>query len=294
MMPPTGAIGAAGGAIGPIIVGAPTGATVGWVGTVIAAPSPDVPVSELGAVTVVIGATPALPISYEPIGIPVRATPPAVSGAVDVAVEAVVVLPQAPDVPGTVGVPDVTAPIDVPIVVVVAVPIDVPADVDSPVIPPPSKTEVEPEIGVVGGAIIVHGDALPVMLVEPVMPVLVPNAPESRGLTPGVESSVEPMGIPVGATVPEVAPSGVVAPMLGMVVVAICANAIFGPSNTGIVSASNARRMSHLFHVDRIQPSARSGSRHTYERCGGSLVIPCGALSGFALKPSMNLEGVVT
>lgn len=257
-MPPTGAIGAAGGAIGAIIVGAPTGAMVGWVGVVIVAPSDDVPVSEFGPVTVVMGLTPALPISYEPIGIPVRATPPAVSGAVDVAVEVVVVLPQVPDVPGTVGVPDVTAPIDVPIVVVVAVPIDVPAVVESVVIPPPSKTEVEPEIGVVGGAIIEHGEEPPVMLVVPVMPVLVPNAPESSGLTPGVESSVEPMGIPVGATVPDVVPSGVVAPMLGVVVVAICANALFQPSNTGIVSASNARRMSHLFSLSRPDPSERT------------------------------------
>lgn len=179
------------------------------------------PVSEFGAVTVVIGATPALPISNEPKGIPVRATPPVVSGAVDVAVAVVVVLPQGPEVPGTVGVPDVTAPIDVPIVVAVVVPIEVPAvvPIDPVVIPPPSKTEVEPETGVVGGAIIEHGDEPPVMLVVPVMPVLVPNAPESRGLTPGVESSVEPMGIPVGATVPVVAPSGEVAPMLGIVVV---------------------------------------------------------------------------
>jgi hypothetical protein len=213
-----------------------------------------VPVSEFGAVTVVIGATPALPISYEPSGIPVRATPPAVSGAVDVAVAVVVVLPQGPEVPGTVGVPAVTAPIDVPIVVVVVVPIDVPAvvPIDPVVIPPPSKTQVEPEIGVVGRAIIEHGDELPVM------PVLVPNAPESRGLTPGVESSVEPMGIPVGATVPVVVPSGEVAPMLSIVVVAICAKAIF-EQNTGIVSASNARRMSHLLQKAGSSRAARSG-----------------------------------
>jgi hypothetical protein len=215
-MLPTGAIGAAGGGGGAIIVGAPTGATVGSVGTVIAAPNPDVPVSEFGAVTVVIGATPALPISSEPKGIPVRATPPAVSGAVDVAVAVVVVLPQGPEVPGTVGVPDVTAPIDVPIVVAVVVPIEVPtvAPIVPFVTPPPSKTEVEPEIGVVGGAMIAHGDTVPT---NPV--VEVPNAPESRGLTPPVDSSVEPKGIPVGPTVPVVVPSGEVAPMLGIVVV---------------------------------------------------------------------------
>jgi hypothetical protein len=73
----------------------------------------------------------------------------------------------------------------------------------------------------------------------------VPNAPESSGLTPGVDSSVEPSGIPVAPTVLVVVPSGDVAPMLG-VVVAICAKAMFQPNSAGIVNASNARRMSHL------------------------------------------------
>lgn len=128
---------AAGGAI---IVGAPTGAMLGSVGDVIVESTDDVPASEFGAVTVVIGLTPALPISYEPSGMPVRAAPPVVSGVVDVADEAVVVLPHGPDVPGTVGVPDVTAPIDVPIVVVVGVPIVVPvvAPIVPVVMPPPS------------------------------------------------------------------------------------------------------------------------------------------------------------
>jgi hypothetical protein len=51
---------AAGGAI---IVGAPTGAMVGWVGAAMVESTDDVPASEFGAVTVVIGLTPALPIS---------------------------------------------------------------------------------------------------------------------------------------------------------------------------------------------------------------------------------------
>jgi hypothetical protein len=231
-----------GAAIGAIIVGAPTGAALGWIGTVIAEPSADVPVSEFGPATVAGGATPALPISNDPKGIPVRATPPDVTGVVDVADVVVLVLLQGPEVPGTVGVPDVTAPIDVPIVVAVEVPIDVPivAPMDPFVTPPPSKTEVEPEIGVVGGAMIAHGDALPVIPAE------VPSAPDSSGLTPPVDSSVEPKGIPVGPTVLVVAPSGDVAPMLGVVVVAICANAMFQPNSAGIVTASNARRMSHL------------------------------------------------
>jgi hypothetical protein len=78
-----------------------------------------------------------------------------------------------------------------------------------------------------------------------VIPGCVPNAPESSGLTPGVDNSVEPSGIPVGPTVLLVVPSGDVALMSGVVVV-ICAKAMFQPNRAGIVNASNARRMGHL------------------------------------------------
>lgn len=250
---------------GAIIVGAPTGAVLGSSGTVMAAPKPDVPARELGPARVVGGLTPGLLIWNELRGIPARAAPPAVSGVVDVAVEAVVVLPlphpDVPDpiteVPTSVGAPAVTAPIDVPVVAAAMVPIEVPVDpgVVPVVSPPPSKTEVvELVSGVVGADVIEHGDALVTMPDMPavfvlamLVPFAVPYAPEPIGLTPGVVISVEPSGSPVGATVPPVIPRGEVASRLGTVVVSICANALFQPSNTGIVSASNARRMSHLF-----------------------------------------------
>jgi hypothetical protein len=210
-----------------------------------------VPASEFGAVTVVIGLTPPLLISNEPNGMPVRETPPDATGAVELAVIPVLLPPHGAEVPGTVGVPVVTvvptlaAPVVdkslVPIGVVPRADAVVPmADSDeSPVaMPPPSKSVVEPDEIVVDGAIIEQGDVIVVM---PVVPTVLSN-----GLTPGVESSVEPNGIPVGATLPSVEPSGDVALMLGVVVVANCAKAIFEANNAGIVNASNARRMGHL------------------------------------------------
>lgn len=154
------------------------------------------------------------------------------------------------------GAPDVTAPNDVPVVYVDMVPIAVPvaAGVVPVVNPPPSNTEVvELGSGVVGVvAIIEHGDVLPVVapnvfVLGMLVPFAVPKAPEPSGLRPGVVISVEPSGSPVGATVPPVVPRGEVASRLGTVVVSICAKAVFQPNSTGIVSASNARRMSHLF-----------------------------------------------
>jgi hypothetical protein len=138
-----------------------------------------VPASELGPAKVVGGLTPGLLIWYELRGMPARAAPPAVNGVVDVAVEAVVVLPHGADVPDpmtevptSVGAPDVTAPIDVPVVAAAMVPIEVPVDAGVvPVVnPPPSKTEVvELVSGVVGGDMIEHGDALVTMPEVPVM-----------------------------------------------------------------------------------------------------------------------------
>jgi hypothetical protein len=224
-----------------------------------------VPASELGPAKVDGGLTPALLIWYELKGTPVRATPPAVSGVVDVAVEAVVAPPHGaevlPDpisgVSDPVGAPDVTAPIDVPVVLAAMVPIDVPvvAGVVPVVNPPPSKTEVvELASGVVGALMSEHGEPVLTMPEVPavfvsgmLVPFAVPYAPEPIGLRPGVVISVEPSGSPVGATVPPVIPRGEVASRLGTVVVSICANAVFQPNSTGIVSASNARRMSHLF-----------------------------------------------
>jgi hypothetical protein len=162
--------------------------------------------------------TPRLPISVDPIGIPVRAPPPGVVGDVDVGVEDAAMLlepePHIPDMPEVCSMPEV---VDIPDVA------DIPDDVDIPdvaavagaavptPIPPPSKLAVDPNI-----------DDGAVPMVEHVVPLLgiamVPVASPGAGLTPGDAISVEPSGIPVGETDEPVAvmPSGVVVARLGV------------------------------------------------------------------------------
>jgi hypothetical protein len=126
-----------------------------------------------------IGLTPALPISNEPNGIPVRAAPPGVVGDVVVTDEAMLleVVPHGPDIAVLPG-------IDVPV---------------PTAIPPPSKVVIEPDIPDVG------------------LPVTGQVVLLSNGLSPGDTSCVEPMGIPVGGTCElGTMPSGEVAPMLGV------------------------------------------------------------------------------
>src|SRR5580704_19470650 len=76
----------------------------------------------LGAGTTSNGLTPALPISTEPNGIPVRAAPPGDVG--DVAALLVKLLPQAPD---SAALPGSDVPVPIPV-------------------PPPSKVVLEPDI----------------------------------------------------------------------------------------------------------------------------------------------------
>jgi hypothetical protein len=154
--------------------------------------------------------TPTLPISVDPIGIPVRAPPPGVVGDVDVGVEDAAMLldpePHIPDMPEVCSIPDVA---EIPDDVEVPGEVDIPgvaavagAAVPTP-IPPPSKLAVDPNI-----------DDGAVPMVEHVVPVASPGA----GLTPGDAISVEPSGIPVGETDEPVAvmPSGVVVARLGV------------------------------------------------------------------------------
>jgi hypothetical protein len=159
-----------------------------------------------------------LPISVDPIGIPVRAPPPGVVGDVDVGVEDEIMLlepePHIPDMPEVCSIPVV---VDIPEVA------EIPDDVDIPdvaalagaavpiAIPPPSKLAVAPNM--VDGAVpmVEHVVLLPGMEIVPV-------ASPGAGLTPGDAISVEPSGIPVGETDEPVAdmPSGEVAPMVGV------------------------------------------------------------------------------
>jgi hypothetical protein len=173
-----------------------------------------------------------LPISVDPIGIPVRAPPPGVVGDVDVGVDEEAMLlepePHIPDIPEVSSIPDVA---DIPD------DDDIPDDMDVPdvavegdvvpiAVPPPSKVAVDPNI---------VEDEVP--KVEHVVPLLgiamVPVTPVGAGLTPGDAISVEPIGIPAaptGALGP--IPSGEVAPSEGVAVTAPAwANAGLAHSN---------------------------------------------------------------
>jgi hypothetical protein len=166
--------------------------------------------------TVIVGTaaaelTPRLLISVDPIGIPVRATPPATVGAVDVGVDDEATplepephIPDNPDVssiPELVDIPDVADADAIDVADVAVVP-----DIGLPVmVPPPSKVEVDPNISDGGVPTVEH--AVPVLAIVPVVEVGI-------GLTPGEAISVEPNGIPVGPT--EALESGEVAPSEGV------------------------------------------------------------------------------
>jgi len=153
--------------------------------------------------------TPRLPISVDPIGIPVRAPPPGVVG--DVGVDDEVTLlepePHVPDNPDVSSIPevvDIPDDVDVPDVAVVA-------DVVAPiVVPPPSKVAVDPNIPDGEAPRVEHVVPLPGIAIVPVEAVGI-------GLTPGEASSVAPIGIPVPPTdAAGLLPSGEVMPSEGV------------------------------------------------------------------------------
>jgi len=176
------------------------------------------------------GLTPKFPSSVEPIGtlgIPKRGVP-AIDGAVGceetalptagVWLHVLVDIVLVPEVPGCV------APMPV-------------------LTPPASKSPLEPGVPII---------AVPIpVLVEPKQVVPAPNVdaprPNDPGLTPGVASSVAPMGIPVGATEePEgLMPSGEVEPIPkfgpGAAIPPTCAWPEPQPSNIAIVAAISVR-----------------------------------------------------
>jgi hypothetical protein len=180
--------------------------------------------------------TPRLPISVDPIGIPVRAVPPGVVD--DVGVDDEVRLlepePHIPDIPAVFSIPDIVVVPDVAALAGAAIPT---------AIPPPSKLAVDPNI--VDGA---------VPKVEHVVPLLVlgvtdvPVTP-GIGLTPGETTSVAPNGIPVGATAEFVVmPSGEVAPTVGVgaTIPVTCAMAALQTKRAGRTAATNANFMGVL------------------------------------------------
>jgi hypothetical protein len=181
----------------------------------------------LGITMVGGGLRPPAPSSVEPIGIPTRlpdeAEPIPVGDEADAAGPARELLPivgQAPDV--------------------------------VPVTPPPSKTEVEPDVPAVDVPIVALPipDVVPgleppipkdVCGIEPPMPAhceMTP-VPEVDGLTPGDASSVAPRGTPAGATgEPVPMPSGDVIPSGEVPVPPTCAAAEPQPHPAAVMSAA--------------------------------------------------------
>jgi hypothetical protein len=181
----------------------------------------------LGVGTTSNGLTPALPISTEPNGIPVRGAPPGEVGDVAADDEALL-LELVPHVP------EVAAP-----------PGNVPVPAPSP---PPSKFVLEPDI---------PDDGLPMtkhVVPFPVIPIVPAGAP----LSPGDASSVAPMGIPAGGTgEPAAMPSGEVAPIpgVGLPIPPTCANAGMQPKSAACIAAINTRRI--MISIVRAQRSGR-------------------------------------
>jgi hypothetical protein len=228
------------------------GVTVGMVGTNVLTPT----VGDTLIVGTAAGElTPRLPISKDPNGIPVRATPPGAVGAVEVGVDEEATLlepePHIPDIPAVSMVPEVIdtpdvprtfAEVDIPDIAAVPDIAALPAVValaGAPVpvpIPPPSKLAVDPNI--VDGEVPTVEHAVPpvVLGIE-----IVPVTPVGAGLSPAESSSVEPSGMPDGPTdVPGLAPSGEVAPGVGVVGIApTCAMAPLQANSAGSTAAIN-------------------------------------------------------
>jgi hypothetical protein len=218
------------------------GVIVGTVGTTAVDPTEPTIGDTPSVGTAAAELTPRFPISMDPNGIPVRATPPGVVGVED----AVMLLepePHIPDMPEVCGMSEVA---DTPDVAEIADDVDSPGEVVIPAaaavagaavpmaIPPPSKLVVDPNI---------DDDAVPrvehaVLLVGmEIVPVASPGA----GLTPGDAISVEPSGIRVGETGEPVAamPSGEVMPTVGVGVTMLltCAIAALQTTSAGRIAA---------------------------------------------------------
>jgi hypothetical protein len=177
-------------------------------------------------------------------------------------------IPEAADIPDDVDIPAVAA------VAGIAVPIAV---------PPPSKVAVDPNMPEGALPAVEHAVPLPGIAIVPVELV-------GAGLIPGDASSVDPSGIPVGATEPVAMPSGEVDPMVG-VGVAIpptCAMATFQVKNTGMSAAANENRIGILhMAIASPQPVPMSISLAT---------IPPGASLSDIVNPSVvapDFAGVV-
>jgi hypothetical protein len=218
------------------------GVTVGIMGTTAVGPTRPTLGVTLRVGTAAAELTPRLPISVDPIGIPVRAPPPGVVGDVDVGVEEEIMLlepePHIPDMPEVCSMPEV---VDIPDVAEIPDEVDIPdvavAGAAVPIaIPPPSKLAVDPNIDVGAVPMVEHVVPLPGMEIVPV-------ASPGAGLTPGDTISVEPSGTPVGETDEPVAvmPSGEVVARLGvgLAIPLTCAMATLQTTSAGRIAAIN-------------------------------------------------------
>jgi len=191
-------------AAGTVVVFGAASVTAGTVGIVAATVGVTVMIGTAAAELI-----PRLPISVEPIGMPVRGTPPGVVG--DVGVDDAARLPA--PAPHMLWVPDVSIRADVggipddDGIVIVLCGVTVPTGT-----PPPSKLDADPNI--VDGAVpMVEHTGLPMMPVEG----------SGAGLTPGDAISVAPNGMPVPPTgALGTMPSGEVAESEGVGITAAC------------------------------------------------------------------------
>ena len=173
--------------------------------------------------------TPRLPISVEPIGMPVRGTPPGVVGAVGVDDAARLPAPA----PHMLWVPDVSIRADVgempdDDIAIVLGGVTVPTGM-----PPPSKLAADPNI-VEGAVPMVEHTVLPT----------IPVVGGGAGLTPGEVISVAPNGIPVPPTgALGTMPSGDVAESEGVGITAACCAQAWPHSRTEAVVIMRKRFM---------------------------------------------------
>jgi hypothetical protein len=200
--PVMGSVGAATAVV--LGVGSVTVGTVGIAGAMVLTVGATVMVGTAAAELI-----PRLPISVEPIGMPVRITPPGATG--EVGVDDAARLPD--PAPHMLDIPDVSIRADVGgmpdddtigIVDIVLCGVTVPTAT-----PPPSKVAVDPNI-VEGAVPMVEHTVLPIV-------------PVGTGLTPGDAISVAPSGIPVPPTGAfGTLPSGDVAESEGVGITAAC------------------------------------------------------------------------
>jgi hypothetical protein len=236
----------------------------------------DVPIpsvdDELGVGTTISGLTPALPISTEPNGIPVRVAP---EGDGDHIAEDDDPVPPVPQIAVVAALLDTVVPPSIPAPVVVPVPAGAPMPVLNALVPtpnpPPSKVVLVPEPCVAARATAEQVLPKPGKVIVPV----------GAGESPGAASSVAPKGIPVGWTdAPGVMPSGEVAPMpgVGMPTPPTCATAGPQPNSTASIAVVNRRSIMISIPNDAVPPRLR---------------IDCAALSDLTSRRLLGLAGFV-